>query len=265
MYKISIIAKNKNTYFIERLTSLVRDELVVFDPWSDFEIPKADHYICRTSGVYGSDLDLMILKSLSSNFLINSYDCLRIFRSKESQYCWFEDNNFPILPWISLPKVDLITVEKFFRLFPEVVVKPLIGQGGWGIEGLTWDTFKSWKKRKGQDIHYLIQPFIRNTTEFRYFFIKGGTSVTLERVTKSGVAANFQKKGTAKLSSLPNGIESLLSRIINASGAHYGAIDLLVKDNQVYILELNTVPGIQQLEQISGDDIARAILNSLMI
>lgn len=262
MNKFCVIAKNKNTYFIKRLIEEV-GQLPVFDPWSDYDFPEAEKYIVRTTGIYRNDLDLMMLKGQSPEKVVNSYNVLNRFRTKSSQYYWFEDHHFSSLPWIPLKGTDLVTIEKFFRLYPELVVKPLAGQGGWGIEVLTWDKFKSWKKKKGADEDYLLQPFIKDATELRYFFLKGHEPIVLERTAKTGIAANFQREGSATVTTLPSEHKKAVEEIIQKSGAHYGAMDLLIKDGVLYVLELNSVPGIEQLEKVSGKNVIQMFLTSL--
>lgn len=263
MNKICVVVKNKETYFIERLIKEVGQDLVFFNPWSDFEIPSADKYLVRTTGVYGNDLDLMILQTLPPEKVINPLKSLKLFRSKISQYQWFEHEDIPCLPWISIANTDQLMIEKFFRLYPEMIVKPTIGQGGWGIEVLTWETYKSWKKKKGSDQNYLIQPFLKGAREFRYFYIKDQAPLILEREGTKGPKANFKQQGQAKLSDLDSQFRAILTKLVDKSGTVYGAIDLMIKDDQLYILELNSCPGIEQLEKVSQKNIMRDLLNFL--
>lgn len=261
--KIAVIARNKETYFIKRLIEEVGHGAVCFDPWSDVEFPEADTYLVRTTGVYGSDLDLMILKSVPSHKVVNSVKGLTKFRTKSHQYEWFDEQNFPVLPWLVLKGADLLTVEKFFRLYPEAVVKPLSGQGGWGVEGVNWSNFRQWKKKKGNDEDYLLQPFVKDSPELRYFFIKGVSSVVLERKSKSGIAANFQKGGEARLSELPGDSKAMIHDLVEKSGLHYGAIDIIYQHGKPYILEVNSVPGFEQVEKVSGLNLVKELLDSL--
>jgi glutathione synthase/RimK-type ligase-like ATP-grasp enzyme len=264
MNKLVVVTKNPNTYFLERLTGEVgNDALVFFNPWTDAFFPKAEKYLVRTTGVYGSDLDLLMLQSLDSRQIVNSLNSLRRFRSKSLQYSWFDDHDFPTAPWINLKGASLLTIEKFFRLFPFAVVKPDIGQGGWGVDLFNWERFKGWwKKMQGKDESYILQAFIGEATELRYFFIKDEFSLVLERKTKNGITANFKKSGEAFVSTLANEYRDIIERMIQASEAQYGAIDLLIKDGQLFILELNSVPGIEQLEKVSGENIIRLLLNA---
>ena len=261
MNKLCIIAKNKKTYFINRLIEEVGIDVPVFNPWSDLEFPEAEKYIVRTTGVYHSELDLMLLKALPVESVVNPLDSLKRFRSKTSQYSWFESVDLPLLPWISLKDSDLVTLEKFSILYPEMVVKPHVGQGGWGIEVLKRDDLRRWSKREDKD--YLLQPFIKDAIELRYFFIKGSRSIVLKRSARTGVAANFQKEGSAEVSSLPDEFQPEIDRLISMSGAHYGAIDLFIDHGRMFILELNTVPGIEQLEKVSQTNIMKSLISSL--
>ncbi len=263
MNKICVIAKNKSTYFIKRLIEEV-GQVALFDPWSDYEFPEAEKYIVRTTGIYRNDLDLLMVKSLPKEKVVNSYEVLNRFRTKPSQYLWFDEHNFSSLPWLPLKGTDLVTVEKFFRLYPSAVVKPLAGQGGWGIEVVSWDNFKSWKKKKGADEDYLLQPFIKDAMELRYFFIQGHEPIVLKRSAKTGIAANFQREGGAELSSLPPEFQKEINEVISKSGAFYGAMDLLIKDDRLIILELNSVPGIEQLEKVSGKNIASILVRNCL-
>lgn len=264
MNKLCVVAKNKDTYFVKRLMEEV-GQVDLFDPWSDFLLPEADFYLVRTTGIYRNDLDLMFIKSIPTNKVVNPYNALKRFRSKNSQFDWFEEKDVPCLPWMSLKGGDMIAIERFFRLYPKVVVKPLVGQGGWGIEALTWDEFKSWwKKKKGVDEDYLIQPLVRDARELRYFFIKGQSPIVFERTAKSGIVANFQREGAATVIEFPAEHQATIDELISASEAHYGAIDLFIHDDgRLSILELNTVPGIQQLEKVSGHNVMKLLLESL--
>lgn len=261
MKRIAVIAKNKETYFIKRLMEEV-GEVKLFDPWSDIDFPEADLYFVRTTGVYHSDLDLLITKSIPSDKLLNPYPVLKLFRDKRTQYSWFEENDISCPPWISLKGQNDVTVEKFFRLYPFSVVKPEIGQGGWGIELLTWENYKQWKKKKGVDDSWILQAYIKDAQEFRVFFVQGEHSIVLKRKALTGITANFRTQGQATVEAFPAEYMNKLRELIELSGAIYGAVDCLVRDGKCYFLELNSVPGIEQVENLSGHNIIKKILNT---
>ncbi len=264
MNQICVLAKNSQTYFIRRLIEEVGNRVALFNPWADFELPEANCYLARTTGVYKSDLDLSLMKGIDQNKLINPLAALVRFRSKSSQYQWFDDQDIPALPWLPLQNADLIQVERFFRLYPFLVVKPLVGQGGWGVEVLTWESFGAWwKKRRGKDESYLLQPYIRETLEFRCFFIEGEAPLFLERSARTGVAANFKAQGSAKVSRFPQEYKEWLGQIISKSGLKYGAIDLFMKSTGPVVLEINAAPGIEQLELLTGKNVIQPLLQMI--
>jgi glutathione synthase/RimK-type ligase-like ATP-grasp enzyme len=263
MNKLVVVTKNKDTYFIKRLTEEVRDSALFFNPWQDFVLPESEKYLVRTTGVYGSDLDLHFLSTLPSHSIINPLSSLKLFRSKLTQYQWLEDKGFKSPEWINLKDGDDLEAEKFFRLFPFAIVKPQIGQGGWGIEGLDWPNFKTWwKNRKGRDEDYLLQRFLPNVRELRLFFIRDHFSLVLERKSKSSIAANFKKQGSAVPSKIPEEFQLKVGQLLMATGLDYGAIDFLIDGDQIYVIDINCVPGIEQLEAISGENIMRKLLTA---
>jgi glutathione synthase/RimK-type ligase-like ATP-grasp enzyme len=264
MNRICVIAKNKKTYFIHRLIEEVGQGVVLFDPWSDFELPEAQVYLTRTTGVYRNDLDLMIMKAVPSERLINSLDVLTRFREKKTQYTWFDEQDLPSLPWIDLKGIDPVTAEKFSVLYPEILVKPNRGQGGWGIEVLDRETFKGWlkKKKREGDEDFLAQPFQRGLPEYRFFFIKGRKPLTLKRQARDGMVANFRAQGRAELASLPESVREKLLQICELSRVHYGAVDFFLDGEEIKILEVNVAPGIEQLEKVTGENVIRSLLES---
>jgi glutathione synthase/RimK-type ligase-like ATP-grasp enzyme len=81
---------------------------------------------------------------------------------------------------------------------------------------------------------------------------------------KSGVTANFTQQGIATLSTLPQDYSQILEKCVQRSGAFYGAIDLLVQDGHPYVLEINSVPGIEQLEKVSGRNVIKEFVHGFM-
>ena len=130
-----------------------------------------------------------------------------------------------------------------------VLVKPDVGQGGWGIKIVSREQWPSWFKNQ-RDMSYVVQPYLKDCLEWRVFFIQDEL-VSLKR-KGAGVAANFKQGGEAVSISLPFEIEKEVRRLIQVSGAFYGGIDILQDQKGFYFLELNAVPGIEQAEKVSN-------------
>ena len=64
------------------------------------------------------------------------------------------------------------------------------------------------------------------------------------------------------MTQLPPEASSEIQRLIEMSKAHYGAIDLIIKDGIISILELNIAPGVEQLEKVTGENVVRELVES---
>ncbi len=260
MNKLCVFSTNVKTYFMTRLINEVGQGLVIYNPRVDESLPEAKAVLVRTSGTFQDDHDLLELTKQRQTNIFNPIETLKIFRSKASQYEFFEQNKFSHLPWKKIS--DPLKLPEWTE---RVVVKPNRGQGGWGVRVLEKDDLYDWwlKQKNLGDLDYLLQPFMLEHQEFRVFFC-GPTRITLKRKNASSVAANFNSGGDAERSSLPAMFLPEIERLIKLSGAIYGAIDLFIKDQQLIILELNTVPGIEQLEKVSGANIIQLLLTEIV-
>jgi glutathione synthase/RimK-type ligase-like ATP-grasp enzyme len=259
MNKILVLAKNQNTYFIRRLYEEVDlNTLEIFDPFVPvkalkFEVP--DIILCRTTGVYHDDQDLNFLQKQSTK-IINRLSSLINFRSKSRQYEYLAQHSIRILPWKKCDS-NLGGIQNYETL----LIKPDKGQGGRGISVLKKNDFENWYNYQLNlnDTDFVIQPYFQAQKEFRIFFIDQRLWV-LERWNDKGHAVNFNQSGYAKASTLTLALEAKVRELIEVSGATYGAIDLLVSESDHYFLELNAVPGVEQLEQIFKENIVKLLI-----
>jgi glutathione synthase/RimK-type ligase-like ATP-grasp enzyme len=269
MYKICVVARNFQTYFIQRLISVVgQGNVLLSDPRNLAELPVADFYFVRTTGIYRNDRDLELLEKLSpGSTIINPLASLKIFRDKPTQYSWLQKNSFSVVPWLKLRGKAWEEVRDCFETFhcEEVVVKPLAGQGGWGVKKLDERELQSWwqERRDREDEDYLAQPFVKKA-EYRVFFLPSGKRWVLRRIGDE-LAANFAQGGKAEEASLPFHAKAEVERLIESSGTLYGAIDLFVDPDSVFFLELNTAPGMEQLEQVTRGNIMLELLKAFKI
>lgn len=249
MNKLCVFSRNQETYFMKRLSEEVGDVLV-FDPWKDSALPQASSYLIRTPGVYGDDRDLDLLKN-SQSPVINPVPTHELLRDKDRQFRFLDRRGFHLIDWAMLDD------RKGFSLPEKILIKPVRGQGGWGIRVMDRSEFSEWEKTTS-DRSWIIQPFLENLREFRLFFC-GHEEILLER--EGGVAANFRQGGKARVVSLPPELSELGEEIRDVTGARYGAIDLFADGDRYLILEINPVPGIEQLEQLTKVNIIQKILS----
>ncbi len=258
MNEIAVIAKNKSTYFIKRLTQEVGD-VPVFDPWTESNVPEAHFYLVRTTGVYRDDGDLTFLEQLKRP-VFNSALAMKLFRLKSEGNHFLTKKGF--CSPVTLRLEDSKSSLDFVKHFGKVIVKPERGQGGWGIKILNPETFSEWwvEQEKKKDLDYILQEFLGDWEEYRVFFMGQVKQVTLKR-TSPGAAANFAVGGKAVLAELPSMVP--IHEIIEASQCVYGSIDIMCRKKQYSILEVNVSPGIEQLEMVSGQNIIKPLVSYL--
>ncbi len=248
MNKLCVLARNPNTYFTKRLTEEVGIE--IYDPWSRSALPPSENYLVRTSGVYGDDRDLELLRNSPCN-IINPVESHDILRDKIKQFHFLEKKGFHVIPWKPLDLRGDFLPEK-------ILIKPVRGQGGWGIRVMDQKSFLDWEKET-VDRSWLVQPYLENVKEFRLFYC-GNEEILLRRT--GAVAANFTQGGAAEVVSIPKALSEFGEEIRMVTGTFYGAIDFFeTPEGQHLILEINPVPGIEQLEKVSGENIIRKVLS----
>lgn len=259
MNKLVILAKNPNTYFIRRLIEEGGPSHVeLINPWeTPSQILNNGSILVRTTAIHASDVDLQFLEQQSAS-IIPSLSALRTFRTKPSQFHYFAKNNLPFVPWISLQHFKQESLESFCSLHPgPLLIKPHRGQGGWGVR-----VFENKMKllewmNSTTDHEYLLQPYLGQHQELRLFF-KQDDFICLERL-KNGVTANFKQDGEARLSLVPSELKNIVDKIRREFGLLYGACDFLINKEGAYLLEMNLVPGIEQLETVTGRNIAQEL------
>lgn len=259
MNKLVILAKNPNTYFIRRLIEEAGPlPIELVNPWeSSSQISSASSILVRTTAIHGSDKDLRFLEQ-QRNLIIPSLTALRTFRTKPSQFQYFANTGLPLVPWMSLDTFEQEELETFCKTYPgPLLIKPHRGQGGWGVQVFENKIKLSEWMNSTTDHEYLLQPYLGEHQELRLFF-KQDDFICLERL-KNGVTANFKQDGEARLSPVPQELRSIVDKMRKEFGLVYGACDFLINDQGAYLLEMNLVPGIEQLEAVTGRNMAREL------
>lgn len=259
MNKLVILAKNPNTYFIRRLIEEGGpSQIELVNPWeSSSQFSHQGSILVRTTAIHGSDKDLHFLQKQSCP-IIPSLAALKAFRTKPAQFHYFATAGLPFVPWMSLEKFEQEELETFCKIYPgPLLIKPHRGQGGWGVQVFENKTKLLEWMNSTTDHEYLLQPYLGEHQELRLFF-KQDDFICLERL-KKGVTANFKQDGEARVSSVPQELKDIVDKMRKEFGLIYGACDFLINPQGAYLLEMNLVPGIEQLEAVTGRNMAREL------
>jgi ribosomal protein S6--L-glutamate ligase len=102
--------------------------------------------------------------------------------------------------------------------------------------------------------------------DIRVFVVGGRVVGAIERTAPSGQwRTNVSRGGSVRPFELPAAWEQMALGASAAVGADYAGVDLLPsRDGQVFVLEVNGIPGWKGLQQATGIDVAGAIVEHMV-
>ena len=234
----------------------------------------------RCTGTNFDDFDFIFSESLIrlGARVENSPPSMKKLRGKDNQLLFFSEHNLPHIPTICLrgrpQEGHLKELESYFGHFQskeKYVLKTTRGNRGLGVNLINGrdslfsilETF--WAM---QDQRFILQPFIESFEEYRIFIIK---NKLLGAIKKTGPSFDFRKNyeraqafNFLKPESLMLEIRELAELAIKKSGCLYLALDILLTKDGPLIIEMNTVPGLENFEKISGINVAKETILSLI-
>lgn len=153
--------------------------------------------------------------------------------------------------------------EAFARLGGDVVIKPVFGAEGRGMQRITdcelaWRTFRV-LEQTGQLIYQ--QKFVRHPGYDLRVFVMGGRVRAAMRRIGSDWRTNVAQGGRTERAELSDATVSLALRAADAVGCPVCGVDLLPGPNgEWYVIEVNAVPGWKALSTTCGVDVAAELV-----
>jgi RimK family alpha-L-glutamate ligase len=155
-------------------------------------------------------------------------------------------------------------LEAFEQLGRDVVVKPLFGSEGRGMMRVTdpelaWRTFRAIERT--QAVLY-VQKFVPHPGwDLRAFVLNGKVLAAMRRTAHGDWRTNVAQGATAEPVILTAEQEELALRASAAVGTVAAGVDLLPgPDGELYVIEVNAVPGWRALGPTTGVDVGRALI-----
>jgi triphosphoribosyl-dephospho-CoA synthase len=158
-------------------------------------------------------------------------------------------------------------LEAFDRLGRDVVVKPIFGSEGRGMVRITdpevaWRTFRAIERT--QAVLYLQRFVPHPGWDLRAFVLNGRVLAAVRRVAGSDWRTNVAQGAAAEPVRLTAEQEELALRASDAVGTLAAGVDLLPGPaGEMYVIEVNAVPGWRALAPATGVDVARALIESV--
>jgi len=153
--------------------------------------------------------------------------------------------------------------EAFAQLGGDVVIKPVFGAEGRGMQRisdreLAWRTFRV-LEQTGQLIYQ--QRFVHHPGyDYRVFVMAGKVRAAMRRIGTEW-RTNVAQGGRTERAELSDNAVSLALRAAEVVGCDIAGVDLLPGPNgELYVIEVNAVPGWKALAPTCGIDVAKEIV-----
>ncbi len=109
----------------------------------------------------------------------------------------------------------------------------------------------------------LIQEYVAEATgrDLRVIVVGGRCVAAMQRTASEGeFRANLHRGGSAVAVELDNVTRQLAINAARAHGLHVAGVDLIQSQRGPLVLEVNSSPGLEGIETITGEDVAGAIV-----
>jgi ribosomal protein S6--L-glutamate ligase len=146
-----------------------------------------------------------------------------------------------------------------------VVIKLLEGTQGIGVVlGETEQSAKSVIEAfRGANVNILVQEFIKEarSTDIRAFVIGGKVVAAMQRTgSPDDFRSNLHRGGTASAIKITPEERSTAIRAARKLGLNVAGVDMLRSNHGPVIMEVNSSPGLEGIEQATGKDVAGKII-----
>ena len=151
----------------------------------------------------------------------------------------------------------------------ECVIKPIFGSLGHGMVRVSEPEVARRILRsleQTRTVFYVQKAIDHPGRDIRAFVVGGAVLGAIERRAPDGEwRTNVAIGGTATPCELPEAWAQMAIRAAATVGADYAGVDLLPsRDGQVFVLEVNGIPGWEGLQKATGIDVAGAIVRQLV-
>ncbi|HAV53401.1 MAG TPA: 30S ribosomal protein S6--L-glutamate ligase, partial [Aequorivita sp.] len=208
--------------------------------------------------------------------VVRQFEMLRVFTTTESQALVRSRDKLRSLQILSraglgLPKTVFTNYSKNVKEIVDqaggapVIIKLLEGTQGIGV--ILVETRKAAESVieafNNLQARVIVQEFIKEAggADIRAFIVDGQVVGAMKRQGKEGeFRSNLHRGGTASVIKLTDEEETAALKAAKAMGLGIAGVDMLQSARGPLILEVNSSPGLEGIEQATGKDIANSII-----
>lgn len=283
--KIVVLSRGPKLYSTNRLVEAGRalgHEMLVVDPLKcNIELAKKSPKIWYES-VYLEGVDAVVPRIGASitfygTSVVRQFEMMEVFTAVESQAIIRSRDKLRSLQLLAragvgLPKTiftnfskDVEHVVKKVGGAP-VILKLLEGTQGLGVVLAETQNAASsvMEAFNGLEARIIVQQFVKEAggADIRAFVIDGKVVGAMKRQGKEGeFRSNLHRGGTASLITLTEEEESTAIVAAKCMGLGIAGVDMLQSKNGPLVLEVNSSPGLEGIENATSQDIAGEIIH----
>jgi len=154
----------------------------------------------------------------------------------------------------------------FKELGGDIVVKPLFGSLGMGItrvssEDIAYRVFRALEMTNS--VFYLQEFIPHGGVDIRVFVIGGEVVASMKRVS-DGWKTNISSGGKAQKYEPTEYIKEICLKASDKLGLEYTGVDVMINNDNVYVIELNSTPGWEGLQSVTEIDITKKLANHIL-
>ena len=235
-------------------------------PWvRSRQEPLDDYDALFVRAIPGGSLEQIVFRVDALHRLENAGVCIvnpptTIERTVDKYYTssLLEDTGLPTPRTVVTERFDEALVA-FRELGGDVVVKPLFGSEGRGMVRVS-DPDTAYRVFRALELGryvYYLQEFIPHSNEDIRAFVIGDQVVAAMVRRADSWKTNVAQGAEAEPLTLSVELEEMSLRAARALGADYAGVDILCSEGgDVYVMEVNGIPGWAKLRQVTGVDVA---------
>ncbi|WP_428658014.1 30S ribosomal protein S6--L-glutamate ligase [Runella sp.] len=282
--KIAVLSTNSKLYSTKRLVEAIRahghEAVVINHALCHVMIEEEKPVILyKNNVVEGIDAIIPRIGASVTDYgcaVVRQFEMMKVFSTVKSQAIMRSRNKLRSLQILSkagvqIPKTVFANqtkdIDKLIELVggPPVIIKLLEGTQGVGVvlaesESAAKSTIEAFY---GLKTNVLIQEYIAesNGADIRAFIVGNKVVAAMKRQGKSGdFRSNLHRGGRATAITLTHQEEKAALQAARALGVRVAGVDMIQSNRGPMIMEVNSSPGLEGIEKITGVNVADLIV-----
>ncbi len=189
-----------------------------------------------------------------------------ILNSRDKWICFqiLAKNRIPVPKTIFASFFEFEEQLKTFNGKP-IIIKLLEGTHGEGVilTESPQNALATIEALNAAGVKFLLQEFIEESkgADVRAIVVDGVVVVAMKRQCKVGdFRSNLHRGGTSKIIELSSAEEKIAINAAKALGLGFCGVDILQSKNGPLVLEINSTPGLEGIENTSGKSVSKSVI-----